>query len=86
MQTQDFDKLEGILKDYKRFMSESPHVDASLPNHAHLGGFASDGLHIHVHVCSCSAFSSSHTAAELGCICHWNTPTMSAVRRLRCPY
>ena len=54
MQTQDFDKLEGILKDYKRFMSESPHVDDTLPNHVHLGGFASDGLHVHVHVCSWS--------------------------------
>ena len=49
---QDFDKLEAILKDYKRFMSESPHIDKSLPTHVHLGGFASDGLHINVHVCS----------------------------------
>ena len=51
---QDFDKLESILKDYKRFMSESPHIDNSLPTHVHLAGFASDGLHINVHVCSSS--------------------------------
>lgn len=47
---QDFDKLDGILKEYKRFMSESPYIDKTLPSHVHLAGFATDGLQVHVHV------------------------------------
>ena len=51
MPAQDFDKLDGILKDYKRFMSECPLIDRTLPTHVNLDGFSNDGLKIHVHVC-----------------------------------
>ena len=50
MPAQDFDKLDGILKDYKRFMSECPLIDRTLPTHVNLDGFSNDGLKIHVHV------------------------------------
>ena len=56
MPAQDFDKLDGILKDYKRFMSECPLIDRTLPTHVNLDGFSNDGLKIHVHV---------HIAADL---------------------
>lgn len=51
MLAQDFDKLDGILKDYKRFMSECSLIDRTLPTHVNLDGFSNDGLKIHVHVC-----------------------------------
>ncbi len=47
---QDFDKLEGILKDYKGFLEASDSIDMSLPLHAHLAGFDEEGLKIAVHV------------------------------------
>ncbi len=47
---QDFDKLEGILRDYKHFMSQCPNIDKTLPAHVHLSGFVEEGLQIHVHV------------------------------------
>ena len=47
---QDFDKLDGILRDYKHFMSENPDIDRTLPTHVHMSGFADDGLQVHVHV------------------------------------
>lgn len=47
---QDFDKLEGILKDYKKFLEASDSIDMSLPMHAHLAGFDEEGLKIAVHV------------------------------------
>ena len=45
---QDFDKLEGILKDYKEFLKASDSIDMSLPLHAHLAGFDEEGLKIAV--------------------------------------
>ena len=57
MLAQDFDKLDGILKDYKAFMSECPLIDRTLPTHVNLDGFSNDGLKIHVHVrLSCRPF------------------------------
>ena len=47
---QDFDKLEGILKEYKNFLKESDSIDMNLPLHAHLAGFDEEGLKIAVHV------------------------------------
>ena len=74
---QDFDKLDGILKDYKHFMSESPYIDKTLPSHVHLAGFAADGLQIHVHVRpinaihACTPISLGHT-----CLHQFKTPCL----------
>ncbi|EIE25208.1 hypothetical protein COCSUDRAFT_61447 [Coccomyxa subellipsoidea C-169] len=47
---QDFDKLEGILKEYREFLEDSDSIDMTLPLHANLAGFEEEGLKIAVHV------------------------------------
>ncbi|BDA41457.1 probable low conductance mechanosensitive channel YnaI at C-terminar half [Coccomyxa sp. Obi] len=59
---QDFDKLEGILKDYKTFLEASDSIDMSLPLHAHLAGFDEEGLKIAVHVHSRPSASRHYSA------------------------